>query len=94
MDIYFTDTQFVRFIFDPDFYVKYGDKQYAFYECTAEDDDTPHYANIYLPTDLSYAELAGTIGYEVTRLVLDWHQTQIATLHGKIVQAFMEKYNG
>jgi len=84
--------QFVNFIIDPDFYEKYGHKQYAYYELMAETDDAPLYANIYLPDDLDEADLAGTLAHEVTRLVTDWMQTQKATMTGKIVTEFWREY--
>ena len=83
--------QYVVFFIDDNFYTKYGSKQYAYYECVGNDDDE-YYANIYLPTGLTEAELAGTVAHEVTRLVCDRMQTQIATMSGEIVTEFMEQY--
>ena len=92
MDIYFNETQFIRFIFDPLFYFNNGDGQYAFYECVAETDESEHYANVYLPTDLSAADLAGTIAHEAGRAALDRHQTAIVSMIGKIVTKFWSEY--
>ena len=90
MDIYFNDTQFVRIIFDPFFYRKYGCKQYAFYECIGDDEDE-HYADIYLPTDLSKEDLISTVSYEAGRAALDRQQTAIVTIQGQIVKRFLEQ---
>jgi len=92
MDIYFNDKQFVRFIIDPDFYAKYGDKQYALYECVAVNDMSEHYASIYLPDNLSDADLAGTLAHEVSRLADDVFQTAKATLIGEVVTEFWREY--
>ena len=92
MDIYFNDTQYIRFIFDPLFYYSNGDKQYALYECVAENDEDEHYATVYLPIDLSEADLIGTIAHEAGRAALDRHQTAIATMTGKIVTEFIKAH--
>ena len=91
MDIYFNDTQFVRFIFDPLFYYSNGHGQYALYECVAENDEAEHYATVYLPIDLSTSDLIGTVAHEAARAATDRHQTAIATMAGKIVTGFMER---
>ena len=93
MQIYFNDTQFIEFIFEPDFYDKYGRKQYALYELKAENDEDEHYATVYLPTDLNLADLIGTIAHEAGRAALDRHQTQIATMTGNIVTEFIKRSN-
>ena len=93
MRIYFNDgKQYVEFVIDPTFYDRYGLEQYAYYQCLGDDDD-PHYANIYIPPDLTPAELAGTLAHEVGRMVLDWMQTKIVTMQGEIVTEFMEKHS-
>ena len=92
MRIYFNDgKQYVEFVIDPDFWERYGLAAFAYYQCVGDDDD-PHYANIYIPPDLTPAELAGTLAHEVGRMVLDWMQTKIVTMQGEVVTEFMEKY--
>ena len=85
-------SQFVTVLLTGDFYKMHGKKQYAYYQWIAEDEHEEKLAVIEMPLDLSFADMVGTIGHEISRFVDDYFQTQKATLQGNMETEFWREY--
>jgi len=88
MKLYLNSHEYIEIILDPDFLDKWPDT-WGYYEYKGEGD---HFATIWLPKGISVADLSGTIAHEAARVAVDYHQTAVATMTGKIVTDFWREY--